>query len=774
MPYFVSKYFLLTTPLICLLSFSYTGSTDEIEIIARNPDGIFHKYLIVEGGFPFKKGVLSSTENLNISDNGTAVNASSRPLAYWPDGSIKWVNIVFVAENLNPLEKKTFKLNVYNEKKKKPSLSEDLNLNPDVQFVLFDGSKNYEFKIETSKTTASDSIYSEVIYYGYFDSKKDITKGAVAISTFNTLGVTRYRFKIKQLKDEDNWSVLKATVPHKNVSVRNAKQLGTKISENHGGKKVEIEFFNGSESVDCGVGRSWEVWGFDQASSDESSPEACVRPYFTPEYFHQTGVVGGFPTDIPKSFEDSFARSYQKIITKRDSDPKNSGWKNYGDFFEGKKNNLAYCGYFNQEYDPATCLFLAYISTGNQEYLKSAEDMALFFRDMCISPDGGVYQHRATLHSALAHFISVLEKNIKTGIQQHPYYKQSSKSVIAVIKDLINSEASLKAKKVLNKYKDESFDARINILSKEIAQNLIEYYLKKLKDEFEDIDEDQIGEWNMRRLFEYLSTMDWIEKFGFTDVNAVFKPFFERYGGSWDEFPIFHVDKFPDSRTRHAGGHSLAEMIVISYFLTADEFSRETALQIGWHHVNELIPGILKSYEKSVQSKGLLQFREIAWPLINLLSIWDLTEYSDPELHKQIKMFCQKLAYALVESSIDRCKGSIHSGIGMEALARYHEKTNDEKVSSCLVKWAEYWTRTQWNPDAKAFNYRKDKMKTASNGMSTLNLFGLAYACKLSGDKSIEKIVKEAFDSLNQVTSPNAKVFAMHFRGTRRAYAFIN
>ncbi|NWO07466.1 MAG: hypothetical protein HLX50_17780 [Alteromonadaceae bacterium] len=52
-------------------------------------------------GIPLPKGAVQSTKQLELIDGQQPVNTQFNPLAHWPDGSIRWVHISFLA-SLNP------------------------------------------------------------------------------------------------------------------------------------------------------------------------------------------------------------------------------------------------------------------------------------------------------------------------------------------------------------------------------------------------------------------------------------------------------------------------------------------------------------------------------------------------------------------------------------------------------------------------------------------------------------------------------------------------
>ena len=70
----------------------------------------------VSWGVPFKKGVVQPESDYMLKDsNGTSMMVQSWPMAYWPDGSIKWVGLSTVA---GPENSSTFQLQANSTSKK--------------------------------------------------------------------------------------------------------------------------------------------------------------------------------------------------------------------------------------------------------------------------------------------------------------------------------------------------------------------------------------------------------------------------------------------------------------------------------------------------------------------------------------------------------------------------------------------------------------------------------------------------------------------------------
>lgn len=83
---------------LCLHAASATGSGDD-GILLRNLDG--RNFAVSQGnsfGVPFPKGTVRPDDVFTVTDlDGSEIETASWPLAYWPDGSLKWLGIANVA-----------------------------------------------------------------------------------------------------------------------------------------------------------------------------------------------------------------------------------------------------------------------------------------------------------------------------------------------------------------------------------------------------------------------------------------------------------------------------------------------------------------------------------------------------------------------------------------------------------------------------------------------------------------------------------------------------
>ena len=730
-----------------------------VEFTVENGDARPRALALVQGGFAFASGAVRDAGALRISGSADgAVASQARPLAYWPDGSIKWAELSFYLSNLGAHEKRVLQVDraprAGGEQGARVSAPDRSRFAADLR----DGEGSSRFEGSAWSPVTTGAVYGESSCEGPFSKRAGSTNGRLSVASFPALRAVRYRFAIKQLADGASWHGLQVAVPHAFVEVRRGSELGARPRSAESGSVV-VDLIGATEPVDTGTGRQWEVWGYDDPASVGGSP---LVPLPSPAYLRATVALGRFVVDAPQAWRENFRRNYESVFAKLAADPRSSGWKNYGSL-PTRRESGEYLGYYNQEYDPATALFLAYASTGRREYLDTATDLAGFYRDMLVSPDGGCYQHRAPVHALQAHVYRVVADGMATQIRARAGSAQNDEAILDFAREAFREKGEQGARQILGTLKGKPFEARVREVCALATARLMEPKVLAVKSE-------ALG---LRGALDQLARDPDLVRFGFDDVDRVFRPFFERYGGSWDDLPAFHVDILPVSARRHLGSHSLVEMLVLAYFLGGDESFRETALRVARHHVEDVDPRSLEMFEGALRSKKPMVQREVAWPLINLLALDDLTLRREVELNRKIRSDAMRLARALAGVPPERTEGSIHSGICTEALARFHERTLDEAVGEYLVRFTRYWAKTQWNAKKAEFHYLHGDPKTLGPWTNGLNLYGMAYSADLSPDRALRDCVRAAWGPLTTTGSSDGKDFAQKYRSTWRALDYI-
>ncbi len=716
---------------------------------------------LVQGGVPFARGAVPHPGNLRVRGaDGSLIPSQARPLALWPDGSSKWIELSFHVEDLGSSGLRHLTVETAGVPGPPPSALPAVSFPEGLVVALEDADGTAGFSLEGQETLYTGPLSAETLFRGSAAGREGRTAMAISVATFPALGAVRYRFEIDQLAGGGLWRRLRLELPHPHAAVHRGAQMDSHVSPAGAGRSLVTLVPAGSHPVDRGTGRRWEIWGGDSLDRLPSHP---IRPRLSPSYVEETAALG-VAADVPARWRRSFEISFDRVFLQWEE--AGQGWLEFGGLPD-RDHGLEYYGDLNQEYDPATALILGYARTMEPAYLDTAEDLASSFRDLSVDPSGGVFQHRSTLHTAQAHLIDRMAAGLLDRIHSHHDYEASEEGLLAVVGKLYGVSGRNSAEGILERIDAGPFAQREEAFIQLAAAMLLEGATERIRSRAgsEEID--------MKSLFQMYAKDAQVKQLGVTDADEAFAPFFSRYGGSWEDFPAFRVDRHPDPEVRHVGSHSLVEMLVLSYFLTGDEGLRETALRIGRHHLDVLVPREIADNEEALASGRPLFSRSLGWPLINLLSLWELTEGSDPAMNGRIREAAGELAAQLTRNPVERCEGSVSAGIAMEALARYHERTGDAAAGSHLVLWARHWAATQWNPTLGAFMYRHDQDEPAWSSLTGLVLYGLAYADGLEPDAALRERTIEARDSLLDAETGYAKAFAMYYRSVPRALALI-
>ena len=743
------------------------GAKLEIPFTVENRSGRRLRVAVVQGGIPFARGAMRDPAVLSVrASDGARIPTQARALAFWEDGSAKWILITSQVAGLPAAPKSTF------------TLTDGASLSParplaargfpaGVQFSIVDQQGPDIFVSESSAPIESGPLMVETRFNGSFAGRQSATQASVTVASFPGLGAVRYRFAVKQLENGAEWKKLAAIVPHPHVFVYQQQNMEAVIRSKAKGV-TEIVFNDSGVAVDRGVGRCWEVWGFD---ADPGALGRPLRPVPGPQYMIATGAMGRIATEVPAQWQETFERSVQSVFAKRDANPRNFGWRNYGDFFD-REHGLAYYGYLDQEYDPSTALWLAYARTGNIEFFDRAESLADFFRDMCLSPEGGTYQHRATVDAAYATIVNTISSNLAGKIKSAPGYKPTSAGLVTAIGSTYGEKTSRASKGLLDAMPaSEPFEVRQQRLIDQLANSAVKSEEEKLKKKMEGHSQDEVDRISLKDMMMFYAQSADMQQLGYGNADQAFAPFFRRYGGSWEDFPAFHVDLLPDPAKAHTGSHSLLEMLVWAYVMTGDEAYRDAALRATRYHLDVLIPFVIKTYGGS-QAK-LVESRNAGWPLINMMAVGEITEYRDPDLDSEVRRAADQLAELLMRVRVEQHQGGIHAGVTLEALCRYHEKTRDARCGRYIVELARFWASSQWNGRKNSFNNTTNEPESADASMTGLLLYGLAYANQLTPDKRLQDAIEKATRSLASESTNYAKRFGQLYRSTPRAFALI-
>lgn len=415
---------------------------------------------------------------------------------------------------------------------------------------------------------------------------------------------------------------------------------------------------------------------------------------------------------ITANFAANFA-----TLQAQDTPSTSTAFGNYTTAPFGEDRNsepLGYCGYINNEYDLAATCFLAYEVTGNQAYRTYGVRAARNFRDFLVSPDGGCYQHRATRMAPLGHIVQVL-------LQANP---------------------------------DQTAEAGARLVNTRVQANGTAFA------------QHPAVAGSLQNYAAILATDPVLSSLGYNDAEAQFEPFFQQYGGSWDDFPRMQEDIFPDP-SRYSGGHSLMGALAKGAKHDGPESYRDALDRVARHHIDVLGPKLLQDSHGSDGRRA----REMAWPLINLLDYMEVS-YPNTELYGAVLGQARTLARWLSDIPPEDYGGAIHFAVTLEALSRFHEKFGGEDVAGALREVTIYWTKHHWIQSQQGFaSTPLDRRVFAFN--TGLAFYGVWYTHKKVLSKStrwknhLRGYVRDMEEIVGSMTLTNARDFAGGFRAWR-------
>ncbi|RMH03111.1 MAG: hypothetical protein D6702_07060 [Planctomycetota bacterium] len=537
------------------------------------------------------------------------------------------------------------------------------------------------------------------------------------------------------------------------------------------GDLLTIDFAPGRPGAELvleeGFGRTVEVWlrAAPPRATDLQALAARLaappRPHATAEWYLASGAVGALAAaraGEDAAFEERLAQSADRVLAARERDPAHHfGLLHFGDFQDGE-HSLAYAGPLQQEYDPGVVLIRQFLRTGDPDWLDPALELAWHYADVDLTPQGGAFQHRATQHHVDAWIAGILARSLADEYRASPQADGTLAGELAWAEANWGAEAAA----TLADWLDE--ERARGLAEAELQERLFEmvgfHMVRKMAERLEPPAR------SLREYAERLSSFPEARRRGYTDAQAAFQDFFALYGGSWDEFPAFHTDPGAVPDERHQSGHAVVEGLALAHLLTGEARLRERALAFGAHHVRREVPrAIAALVERRDENAELLHTRTAAWPLVNLDVLADLScgMPGEESLHADLLAAMRDCVAVLASVPADRVRSSIHAGITLEGLARWHRRTGDPVAAACLTDLARYWAKTQYDWQEHAFRYRAEGPTEAYPGMSGLVLYGLAYAESLEHDEDLWAVIEDAWQHLPQRTG-YAKAFAMLYR----------
>jgi len=531
---------------------------------------------------------------------------------------------------------------------------------------------------------------------------------------------------------------------------------------------------NNIEVLEEGFGRTQDIW-LHFGSPSNAPPLAdfgnlLARPMHgktTPQQYLESGASGDFALAILGSnpqLEESIANSADELLNRREAFAVHDyGIEGFGDYFSATRNP-SYWGAMQQEYDPTSVMLIQFQRTGDVAYMEAALESAWHYADVDISPYGGAFQHRAARH----HLETWIAKQFRAELVNQA---RNASEYDSTIDGLIDWAGVAYGPDFANKLErwvgHEQENGAIGAEIKDRA------FLMIGMNEVLEI-ESQLsatGGLTMFQMAEGISQHQRSQELGFTDATSQFDDFFALFGGSWADFPSFHVDNDPIPDYRHMGSHGVIQGVTWAYLLTGEARLGIVAKKFAKHQIDHVVPTAIAHIEDvRDNSSNRIYSRNIAWPLINAISLLELTEgqaeYS--QLNAELNAAATWCANTLITLDYARIRSSINAGLSMEALAEYHRLNPRQDIADYLSGLAQYWTENAYDQDLHAFHNEPDKSDTPSSAISGLCIYGLMYAQQFNSDPGLAAVTEDAWNYLAQETS-YGKSFAMHYRGAPRA-----
>ncbi len=532
------------------------------------------------------------------------------------------------------------------------------------------------------------------------------------------------------------------------------------------------------EALDAGFGRTQELWLEVGASADSRDPSAFADALAAPllvhaeaDWYCDSEALGPLAAAVPgdhTALEEDLAQSTDLLFWKRDLTPEsNYGIQHYGDFYD-RENGAGYWGALQQEYDPAWVILQQFLRTGDADYLQPGLQLAWHYADVDVAWYGGCFQHRATSNHARAQMARVVAATLRAQWQAWPQYDGTVANAVSWVSETYHPGFAAKVEEWLLPEQSRGATGE-----EEIELVFCIVGLHEVNTIGESI--NLAPEATLRDAIDWYAAQPEMQALGFTDPVAQFADFFAFYGGDWDNFPSFHVDDLPVPQERHNGGHSLIQGVILAHLLTGDPRLRDVALAFGRHEADQVAPwAIDTTVNAREQTSSYLQMRDVAWPVINLLSIVDLCDQmsGEQQLHDDALAAATACVTVLIETPVARYASSIQAGVGLEALTLWHRRTGHPSARIYLHELARTWAANQYDWSAHAFRYKSYGATEAFKGMSGLMMLGLAYSETLEHDDTLRTTLDDAWANLPSSTS-YAKAYSMVYRGAGRSMALI-
>ncbi len=531
--------------------------------------------------------------------------------------------------------------------------------------------------------------------------------------------------------------------------------------------------------VEEGFGSTRDLWFWvgpgvpDDPAAAARAMEAPPVIRSAPEWNASSGAFGAMIESRPgldPELDDKVEESLDAVYSRWDLDPDHHyGIRHFGDFFD-REHSLAYWGSLQQEYDPALVTLVQFARGGDAWHYEREMDLAWHAADVDTSWTGGSFQHRATQHHVDAWISGILGDSFQAECHASGYYDGSLDSIWFWV------SRNFGAKFFADLQDWVDIEVRAGAEGPELELRLFRMIGNNLEAE---IGRDVLAVGGLASLYDYAAAIaadPRAQARGFTDPVADFWPFFQSYGGSWSDFPSFHVDNHPVPVVRHQGSHSLIQGLVLGYFLSGEPRLREVALRFARHQVDQVVPvELAKLSEERTGTSDPLRVRGVAWPLLNLVMLAVLLDGDTDQvsLREEVLLAARSCALELSLAPPSRIESSIHAGVALEALADFHRLTGEAPARAALVDLATHWALNHYDWNEHAFLQNVGDPGSATDGMTGLVIFGLAYAESLQSDPQVNAVLQDAWANLPGKSS-YAKAFGMRYRGALRIQGWVH
>ncbi|MBU2502364.1 hypothetical protein KJ682_13610 [bacterium] len=779
------------------------GCGKGIKVTVAETGGVDRPHGLVEGGVPLPRGLIRDSGGVAVCSEGEPIPVRAEPLAYWPDGSLSWIKLTFEL----PLKAGQEKELTLAPGSSPPPGGDDPHA-PPMQLVLTTATGVVRFDV-------ADGLEKEAGDH-FFEADVEVLSSSRI----------RVRTHLAQMRGDAFWKdlSLRITLPGDASSGKSAGAIAkggwaaaVRLAEERGpvtakadGQGIVLGLYPGSKlepyPADQGFHVSHEIILERNADPDDLARRiaAPLRMSLPPDYVRDTRAAGIVCSSdqLAGPFDRSLKASLD-LIRGEMKKSGNRGMTRYGDLLADE--GTAYMGFYNHEYDPDSALFQYYLHSGDTEALEDAYDMARQFADNSVGMHGGVYQHRSTSYAIVGTVGRAAAEALQSQWRRQPNRPAGDQEMLAGIQTMYNSKRDPKQRvstlfsKQLKRMDAEGLSdpaARERQAAAVGGYTLAAFAMEEFKQGDKGIiqrvtkADPGIIERNRRKqqpsprdlaiLYRASAGLVPLDDEIPRDVDEIFRPFFQRYGGSWEDFPRFHFYDLPDLDESHHGSHTLVEMLVWGHLMTGDRHLERMALRVARDFAAKggLADRATERVAEMSASGGMVHIRTGGWTLINLLALLTLTEHSEPELHKALTARTQKLVQVLVQVDPAKYEGVIHAGVVTEGLGRFHfayAATAPELAAKALervVQVTTYYVDEQWSAQEARFNYRLDEEDRTLDAGSFLLLFGLAYASSASDDPAVKAKLAPVIESLTASASEPAKTFkafGMKYRSCYRA-----